>query len=173
MKLLGALIAVSGWMIGIPVRAEITAQDLQIAARALSFMEMPLAGRVRAGIVYSSGDPRSVRQADALQRMLGQGLQIGNVELRPVRIEIGEVARADVDIFLLTDYTGAAGAQMAAVSAAKMAPCITTDLAQVRDGACVMGIRSTPKVEIMVNRAAATNTGIKFAGVFRMLITEL
>jgi hypothetical protein len=62
---------------------------------------------------------------------------------------------------------------MAAVSAAKMAPCITTDLAQVRDGACVMGIRSTPKVEIMVNRAAATNTGIKFAGVFRMLITEL
>jgi hypothetical protein len=157
----------------LPLCSEILTQDLQIAARALSFMERPLTGVVHAGIVYSAKDQRSVRQADELQRMLGRSARFGNLELRAVRVEIGEVARAKVDVLLLTDYIGDADARRADLSGTRSVPCVTTDIQQVRDGVCMMGIRSTPKVEILINRAAAAKSGVKFATVFRMLITEL
>jgi hypothetical protein len=51
--------------------------------------------------------------------------------------------------------------------------CVTTDIAQVRRGACVMGVRSRPKVEVFVNRASATANHINFSTVFRVMITEL
>jgi len=50
--------------------------------------------------------------------------------------------------------------------------CLTTDLAQVRGGACAIGIRSGPRVEILVNHAAAESSGVSFSTAFRMLITE-
>lgn len=155
-------------------RGEITTMDLQIAARALSFMENPLSGELRAGIVYSDDSARSVREANELQRLLGGGMRIGNVELLPVRVEAADVRGADVDLFLLVENAGAAGAAaVAAASAAKRVPCITKDLAQVRAGACVMGVRASPKVEILVNRDAAQASGTAFATVFRMMVTEL
>lgn len=157
----------------IPVCSEILPQDLQIAARALSFMETPLTGVVRAGIVYSARDPRSVRQADELERMLGRSARFGNLDVRAVRVEIGALARASVDLFLLTDFVDAADAGRAALSGTRSVPCVTTDIQHVRDGVCMMGIRSRPKVEILINRAAAAKSGVEFATVFRMLITEL
>jgi hypothetical protein len=36
-----------------------------------------------------------------------------------------------------------------------------------------MGIRSAPKVQIVVNRAAAKDSGVAFATVFRVMITEI
>jgi hypothetical protein len=160
-------------VVGTPLHAEITATELQIAARALSFLERPLAGRVRVGLVYSSADPRSVRQADSLQRLLEQNARYGSLELRPVRVEIGAAAQADVDLFLLTDYIGEAGTKLRGAMAAKQIACMTTDVAQVRAGTCVMGVRSSPKVEILVHREAAIASGTTFAAAFRMLITEL
>jgi hypothetical protein len=42
----------------------------------------------------------------------------------------------------------------------------------VRDGTCAIGVRSHPRVEILVNHAAAEASGIRFSTSFRMLITE-
>ena len=156
-----------------PVRAEILMQDLQIAARALSFMETPLTGSVRAGIVYSARDQRSVRQAEELERLLERGVRLGSFNVRAVRVEIDRVAGADVDLFLMTDFVRDAGAQRAVLSGTKSIPCVTTDIELVRDGVCMMGVRSKPKVEILISHEAARKSGITFATVFRMLITEL
>jgi hypothetical protein len=55
----------------------------------------------------------------------------------------------------------------------KRIPCITTDLAKVKSGSCAIGVRSQPKIEILVNRNAATGSDLKFSAVFRMMITEM
>ena len=154
-------------------RAQFTQNDLQIAGRALGFLEKPLSGDVKAGIVYAPGDPRSVAEADALKTLLGEGLRVGNVRLIPILVPVADLSRADVALFFLT--AGIADADTKSVTAAavaKHAPCITTDLAQVRAGVCAMGVRAQPKVEIYVNRAAAASTNLAFSAVFRMMITE-
>ena len=154
-------------------RAQFTLNDLQIAGRALGFLEKPLSGDVKAGIVYAPDDPRSVAEADALKGLLGQGLRVGNVRLVPVLVPVAELSRAGVALFFLTTgMTDADTKLVTAAAVAKRTPCITTDLSQVRAGVCAMGVRSQPKIEIFVNRAAAATTNLAFSAVFRMMITE-
>jgi hypothetical protein len=155
------------------IRADVTPTDLQVAARALSFMERPLSGTVRIGIVHSAASPRSVRQAEDLRAMLAGGLRAGALDLRPVLVEIGQAGSANVDLFFLTEFVSPHERSLATISAARQIPCITTDVGQVRSGACTMGVRSKPKVEIFVNRAAALDSGMTFATVFRVMITEI
>jgi hypothetical protein len=168
------LVALAMIVVGAPAHADVTLTDLQIAARALSFVSDPLSGKVRIGIVYASDSPRSVSQAQQLRGMLADGMRIGTLELRPVLLESREVAAADVDLYFLTEYILTdATPPLPGGSARRKVLCVTTDIEQVQKGACVMGVRSRPKVEVFVNRAAAAANDVTFSTVFRVMITEL
>jgi len=174
MKSIASLGCLIGCMAIAPATiAEFTETDLQIAARALSFMEQPISGNVRVGIVYSPASPRSTRQAEQLLSDLGRGLTVGNIVLRPVMVPIADAATADVDLFLLTENMPPDDKPLAAISKARQIPCVTTDIDQVRSGGCIMAIRSKPKVEILINRDAARDSGLQFATAFRVMITEI
>jgi hypothetical protein len=164
------------WCFGVTLAAAgaaVTETDLLVAARALGFMQNPPTGAIRVGIAYASGVPRSVDEADQLQQMLAGGLKVGDLIMTPVKVKLDELAGANVQLFLLTEFVGSDGARVADATKARQIPCITVDIAQVQNGACVMGVRSEPRVEIIVNRAAAARSGTSFATVFRMLITEI
>jgi hypothetical protein len=154
-------------------RAEVTPKDLQVMARALGFTEKPATGDVTIGIVYAPSNPQSAKEAEDLQKLMGDGLKAGAMVLKPKLVKIDEVASADAGAFLLTEGVDADASKLAAATKAKQKPCVTTDIAQVQSGACVMGIKSEPKVEIIVNKAAAADSGVSFAASFRMMITEL
>lgn len=159
---------------GLPTQADVTRTDVQVAARALSFVSDPLSGAVRVGIVYSADSARSLREARSLRSILGTGFRIGTLELIPVLVESAEAAKADVDLIFLTEYLAEEQTpQFLGDSTGRRILCVTTDLAQVRNGACIMGVRSQPKVEVFVNRAAAAASDITFSTVFRVMITEL
>ena len=169
-----SLIAAALAAVPAPARADVTAKDVQVMARALGFTEKPPTGEVNIGIVFAPGNAQSAKEATDLQAMLGSGLKAGNLTLKPVMVKIDEIGAAgDVGAFLLTEGVGADASKLAAATKAKQKPCITTDIPQVQSGACVMGIKSEPKVEIIVNKAAAADSGIGFAASFRMMITEL
>lgn len=146
--------------------------DLKVAARALSFMENAPVGTVRVGIVFDPGNPQSAADAAELQRLMAAGLRVGNLTLQPVLVRADDIGNVQVALFFLTGGAGAAGRLGEAMRARRL-PCITTDLARVSDGACAIGVRSSPRVEIFVNKAAAEASGVKFSTAFRMLITEL
>ncbi len=152
--------------------AAVAASDMQVAARVVSFMDNPPTGTLRVGIVYAPGNPQSSADAAQVQQMLGSGLRAGNLVLLPVMVKIDEVASANVGLFFLTGGVGAEAAKLGEVARTRRVPCVTLDLAEVRAGACAVGVRSEPRVEILVNRAAATSSGITFSTAFRMLITE-
>jgi hypothetical protein len=154
------------------VWAGVTPVDLQVAARALSFLERPLSVNVRLGILYVSGDDQSVRAADAVVNLLGDGMKAGNLLLRPVVVSVDHAMTAQVDAFFLPDGMGDRARQVAEATAKKKIPCFTLDIPQVEAGNCVMGVRVLPKVQIYVNRAAATASDTAFVSVFRMMITE-
>lgn len=154
-------------------RADVSATDLQVAARALGFMQNAPTGRVNVGIVYSSGVRPSVTQAERLSDLLGSGLREGNLVLQPVLVEVGDASTADVDFFFMTEHLEAVGTPLSNVSAKRKIPCITTDIAQVERGACTIGVRSKPKIAVFLNRAAAKASGTSFATAFRVMINEL
>jgi hypothetical protein len=152
--------------------AQFALSDLQIAGRALGFLDNPMQGVIAVGIVYAPTSPQSAREAEALKDMLGDGLRIGNVTLQAVLVPIGDVQRSSPALFLLTDGVDDV-TLLADAARAKRIPCITTDLAKVKSGSCAIGVRSQPKIEILVNRNAASSSQVGFSAVFRMMITEM
>jgi hypothetical protein len=156
-----------------PAWAEVSSLDLQVAGRALSFLAKPLTGEVTVGIVYSPANGQSLQTAQALQKQLGGGLRVGNLTLKPVLVSVADAPRANVGFFFVTPGIGTEATALSDITRAKQIPCVTTDLSQVTAGRCAVGVRSTPKIEIVVNRAAAAASGTTFSTVFRMMITEI
>ncbi|MFZ1988833.1 MAG: hypothetical protein WAW96_03585, partial [Alphaproteobacteria bacterium] len=152
--------------------AEVSSKDIQVVASALGFIDGAPSGSVNLGIVYSEANAQSTNEANALKAMLGAGLTVGNLTLKPVLVKIGDVAGAgNIAAFFLTDGVGAEASQLTATLKSKRKACVTTDFTQVQSAVCAMGIKSEPKVEIVVNKAAAADAGISFSAAFRMMIT--
>jgi hypothetical protein len=159
-------------LMAMPVQAAVALSDLEIAVRALGFTNNPPTGELRFGIVYSPEVASSEQEAENLQKLLGSGLQVGNLFLNPVMVNIDDADNANVGVFFLTQGLGREARKLWAPSHTKQILCVTTDVAQVINGSCGLGIKSRPKIEILVNRAAAANSNTTFATAFSMMITE-
>lgn len=169
----GLAICATAVLSAAPAWAQISPMDVQVAGRALSFLAKPLTGEVTMGIVYSPNNAQSLQDARELEKQMGSGLRVGNLTLKPALIAVGEAARANVGLFFVTPGTGSDAAALLEITQTKHIPCVTTDLSQVTAGRCAVGVRSTPKIEIVVNRTAAAASGTTFSTVFRMMITEI
>jgi len=156
------------------VRADVTAKDLQLLGRALTNLDPPASGAVNFAIVYAPDNPDSGKEADDIKKLLGDGLAVGAVTIKPLMVKVNDtVSVADVAGYLMTKGTGPVSAKMNALFKASKKPCVTFDVDQVRGGSCVLSVRSAPAVEIYVSKAAAAANGVSFTGAFLMLIKEL
>jgi hypothetical protein len=170
----GILLAMALALAAGPVaEAKTSPGDLQVAARALSFMERPLIGDVRLGILYAPDSPASAAAAEDLQRTIGASFRAGALVFHPVLLRTDQPIAGRADVLFLEGGVGPAAARMADVARAQRILCMTTDIDQVRTGACAIGVRASPKVEVFVSRQAATRSGIAFSTIFRVLVTEL
>jgi hypothetical protein len=169
---LWALLA-SAALMALPAAAEVSDTTLLVAARALSFLQHPLQGEIIVGIVYQPGNAQSEREARQLGAMMEDGFRAGQLVLRSRLITLDELASSNVGLYFLTSELGHAATPLALLNRSRQIPCVTTDIAQVRDGNCAMGVRSLPRVEILVNRAAAAASGMTFSEAFRVMITEM
>jgi hypothetical protein len=148
------------------------AKDLQVAGRALTFLENGPTGRVVLGVVFDPAKPASVAEKNAVMAAIGGGYAAGAVTLVGKPVEADDVAgAAGVNAFFVTG-----GVNYGAVGGAAKARKIVTigsAPACVASGACVMGVTTDPKVEIVVNRSAAAAVGVAFKAAFRMMIKEI
>lgn len=148
------------------------AKDLQVAGRALTFLENGPTGRAVIGVVFDPAKPASVAEKNAVMAAIGGGYSAGAVTLVGKPVTVDEVAgAAGVNAFFVTG-----GVNYAAVGAAAKARKLVTigsNPACVSTGACVMGVTTEPKVEITVNRSAAAAVGASFKAAFRMMIKEI
>ncbi len=147
--------------------------NLQVLARTLGFMDPPMKGRLRVGILYDPASTAATRDANALSGQFAGGLRSGGLVLEARLVPIAEAAKADVDLFLLSRGNGERAAAVAPVLKARKLPCLSTDLDQVRAGHCTIGLQSAPRVEIILNTSLAADSDTAFASVFRMMIKEL
>ncbi len=159
--------------LAVPAAAEVTQTDLLVAGRAIAFIHNLKRGDVRVGIVYDAAVAQSAQQAAELKEKLGAGLSIGNFVLKPVMLPIGQLDNTEIDLFFLTVGVGVEAEKVSRASRTRKIPCITFDLAQVRNGACTMGVRSQPRIDVFVNREAAEASGTDLGAVFRIMITEI
>jgi len=147
------------------------AKDLQVAGRALTFLENGPSGRAVLGVVFDPSKPASVAEKNAVLAALGGGYSAGAVTLVGKPVEVSEVGGVSgVNALYVTSGVnyGAVGGE---AKARKLVTIGSPACAQ--SGGCVMGVTTEPKVEITVNRSTAAAVGASFKAAFRMMIKEI
>ena len=159
-------------LLSTPAAAEATAQDLQILVRALGFLERPPTGIAELGIAYPAASAAGRAEAERVAAAFGDNLRAGALTLRPRLIPAEAAGRAQVVALLLTDAALPQAAQIADALAGSGVPTIATTATAFEGGKVVLVLRSQPRVEILVSRAAAQTARVGFATAFRMMIQE-
>lgn len=172
-KIFLSLIVLAGLLMPAVSHAQVTAKDVQVAARVLTFTSTPFSGTVKLGIVYDASNAASNADEQALVGILGSGLSVGGVTLVPVPVPIAKLASTPADVLFLTSGLGAAASAVQAQAASGKTLCITTDMSATQAGYCAVSVQSDPKVQITVNKAAASATNVSFASAFLMMVTEI
>lgn len=165
-----ACIAGSGIRVPDAASATLSPHELLIVGHAVAFLQPPPAGGAVA-VVYAAGDAASRQDADAIASELGNGLQAGTVLLPVSVVDAAALAKGGFAVAIAA--AGANGASLGAAVRAARILCVTADLAAVQAGFCTLAISTRPRVEIVLNHAAAAATDITFAAAFRMMIREM
>ena len=149
-----------------------TLQEMVVGGHVLNFQEHPIAGDVVIALVYATSDSKSHDEAAALAALLGDGLAVGGLVMRPRLVEQAKLMETSGYAAVFAT-TGVDETVLAAVLKQRHIPCLTRHLEQVEHGACTVAIRSDPDVSIVVNQANAANAGVHFATAFRMMVREI
>jgi hypothetical protein len=175
LKRLCAALAVPIISVASIAHAETTPKDMQVLGRALGFLEKPLTGSVIMGVVYAPGNAASETDLKAVQETLGKGVKSGNVTLEAKPIAVTNLASdlTDLKVIFITEGLAAHYEQIVAAIKDRGILSVTTDLACVQADKCAVGVKSEPKVEIIVSRAAAGAVGVGFSASFRMMVKEI
>ncbi len=170
---LTGMVAVATGLFALTVPASADgSREIQVAGRTLTFLDGGPTGKVVFGIVYDSSKPASVAEKDEVMAALGSGMSAGAATVVGKPVEASSVASAG-DVGALYFTHGVNYAAAGAVAKSKKILSISSDMACVNSGACVMGVAASPKVEIVVNSATAAAVGAKFKAAFKMMIKEI
>ena len=146
-----------------------SAKDIQVAGRALTFLESGPTGPTVIGVVFDPAKPGSVAEKNAVMAALGGGYSAGAITLTGRAMDASAIS--GVKVVYVTHGVGyaAVGAQ----ARAQHIIAIGSDPACVESGACAMGVSTDPTVQITVNHNTAAAVGAVFKAAFRMMIHEI
>ncbi len=168
-----AMAALIGLWLAFPAEAadaSLSGRDVQIIAKALGFLEpAPHGGTI--AVVYAAAGAASRADAMAIVSLFGGGIASGGGTIMAKAVSADAVGDGSAYVAVIL----AAGAEQAAPGTPQPRGLLsisgTDEL--VRSGKCVMAVHSQPRVEIIVNRAAAQAAGIGFTAAFGMLVHEI
>jgi hypothetical protein len=160
-------------IVPMPAMADIAAKAVLVAVRTFAFVGDAPNGAIDLAIAFDPAD--AVSRADmktALDALSGD-LQVGGLSVHPVPLPVSELDRLSAFRFvLITSGLQRYGAAIFTRTRGRGTMTVSADLDCVRDGYCVMGVVAEPRVEVVVNRAAAQAAAVTFDPNFIMMITE-
>jgi hypothetical protein len=151
--------------------ASLSPAEVQVLGKTLAFVQPLPSGATTIAVVYARGDAASLTDAGQIAAAIGDGVRVGNVVLKPQVVDLA--ALATIDAAVIVTAAGANGDAVMQASRALHALCVTADLAAVQAGTCIMTIRSSPRMEIILNATAARSAGVGFPVAFHMMVREL
>lgn len=167
--LLGPVLSIS--MLWPAATAPSAVLNVPVAARIISFVQPTPVGLIPIGIVYQPGNAVSEAEANDMERTLAGGFTLGRATLRTRRVAVSNLGQlAGTKAAFVTTGLRAHQDEVATVASAQSILTITADAGCVVAGKCIVGISGASKTQIIVNKAAAHRSGIRFGSAFLMLV---
>lgn len=151
--------------------ADVSSADLHAIANALTFLDgLPHGGQIMVGVVYASDDTKTqaVQVAAALSAIPGPNQSTFRGEPISVK-ELGQ-GGGHLDAALL--LPSAVGQSAAVSDAARHRHLLTisTDPSCLESKCCVLMVRASDRVQIVLDTAMANSVGANFSSVFTMIV---
>ena len=150
-----------------------TLNELKVGVRVFDFMTAPPRGRLSLAIIHDGQNKASLDDALAIQGWLNSGVSSVKAELIPVLVDARQLDdNPGYRIAIVAGGTGAYFDRILDYALKNRTLTISADLACIRDGKCAVGIASTPRVEVVINRAVTSACWVEFTEAFRMMVRE-
>lgn len=167
MRFLTALLYVAAIASGSPTAAEL---NVPVAARVMSFVQPPQTGAVPVAVLFVPGNETSEAEAEAIDR----AARASSTGIRTRRIPVAAMnSLSGYKVAFVTKGLKAEQGGIAEVAVRSSVLTISSDPTCVQSAHCVVGIATSPTVQITVNRAAARAAKIRFGSAFLMLVKEI
>ncbi len=150
-----------------------TLNELKVGVRVLDFLTAPLRGQVPIAVIYDGSSKASADDALAIQGWLNSGVSSAKAHLVPSLLDGRQLGPA-LPFQVVLVASGSAGYfdRIFNLALKSHALVISSDLQCAYEGKCAVGVSSTPRVEVIVNRAVATSCEVEFTEAFRMMVRE-
>ena len=145
-----------------------------ISVRTLGFLKNPPEGLSDFAVIYDPANPDSTRDKTAVYDAIDGGTPIGPAIIRTAPIPVTELHRIkNYRYILITSGIDSYIPKIRQMIQGSGIVTITTNLNYVASGDCVLGVSSDPKVQVLLNRNAASDAAVSFSTSFRMMIQEM
>ena len=149
-------------------------KDVQVGIRTVEFLRDPPQGVTEVAVIYDARRKASEDDARAILVWLLDNARVAKADIVPALVDITELGKdrrfrvamvangVPPELFpLILDY-----------SRLNRTVTISNDLSCVRAGQCTLGVASSPRVAVILNRKVATACGVDFVDAFRMMVDE-
>ncbi|PKU24172.1 hypothetical protein [Telmatospirillum siberiense] len=151
-----------------------TLNELKVGVRILDFMMAPPRGKTPLAVIYDGENKASVADAQTIQEWVNSGVSSVRAELVPSLVDahrLDEVPAFKIAI-VASGTTQALDKRILDYALKNHALTISSDLSCLQAGKCVVGIASSPRVEVIINRSVASSYRVEFSEAFRMMVRE-
>lgn len=151
-----------------------TLNELKVGVRVFDFMTTPPRGRTSLAVIYDGENKASVADAQTIQEWVNSGVSSGKAELIPNLVDAHrlDMAPSFKLAIIASGTTPVLDSRILDYALKNHALTISSDMACVQTGKCVVGVTSSPRVEVIINRAVATSYRVEFSEAFRMMVRE-
>jgi len=150
-----------------------TLNELKVGVRVFDFLKSAPHGRTPLAIIYDGRNRASVDDARAILEWVNSGVRSIKAELIPSLVDVHHLDEAiGYRIAVVAGGTEAHDDLIRDYALKNLVLTVSSDLSCMRSGSCAVGIASTPRVEVVINRAVALSCGVEFSEAFRLMVRE-
>jgi hypothetical protein len=153
---------------------DVSLADLKAATRSLGFLQnLPHAGDFIVGIVYAPGSAGAkalaLQAAERIRTLPGPKDTSLKIDLIPANELASRTDRLDA-LYLIPGAAAANGPVIVDVARRKHLVVISNDPACLDQHCCMLMVRDSGQVEIILDSALAQSAGVTFSSVFAMMV---
>jgi hypothetical protein len=166
-----AALSALGLAVMAPAQAaeEVSLADLRAAARSLGFLQnLPRKNEFVIGIVHGGNNALAQQTAERMRGLSGPNNAAIRTETVPLNELAARVERLDA-IYLLPGGTGG-GAVVVEAARRRHIPVLSNDRTCLDASCCMLMVRDTGQVEIVLDTGLAGSAGVSFSSVFAMMV---
>lgn len=151
---------------------ETTGKEVQVMLKAIGFLSTRPSGAVQVAVVFDPSSAASKQDAEAVKAQLDGAA--GALQPKAQIVSTDQLAGFSGVAAIVAAGVSPAGLDAVAKAAhGKKMLTLSSDSACAKAGKCVLAVKAEPKVEILLNAAAARDGDVEFQSTFKMMITEI